>query len=60
VASTVDLKEMDALIKEIREKVQKLAGLSGGMQCVARNCDRIMAGVKMLELNVSDAAEFVD
>ena len=55
---TVDLKEMDKTIKEIKEKVQYLMEISAGMQCVDRNCVRILASVKMLELNICDVAEF--
>ena len=34
--------------------------ISGGMQCVDRNCSRILASVKMLEINISDVVEFLD
>jgi hypothetical protein len=53
----LDLREIDAIIREVKEKIEILRSISGGMQCVERNCDRIMAGIKMLELNVSDVAE---
>ena len=56
---SVDLKDMDNTIKEIKQKVQHLMEISGGMQCVDRNCDRILASVKMLELNVCDVVEFL-
>ncbi|MDO9534805.1 MAG: hypothetical protein Q7J85_05615 [Bacillota bacterium] len=56
----VDLKEMGKIIADIREKVERLIETSGGMQCVDRNCDRILASVKMLELNISDVLEFLD
>lgn len=55
----VDLKEMGKIIEEIRQKVERLMEISGGMQCVDRNCDRILASVKMLELNISDVLEFL-
>ena len=56
----VDLKEMGKIIDDIREKVERLMEASGGMQCVDRNCDRILASVKMLELNICDVLEFLD
>ena len=56
---TVDIKEMDKLIKEIRQKAERLMEISGGMQCVDRNCDRLLASVKMLELNICDVVEFL-
>lgn len=54
------LTEIAAIISELRGKTERLKELSGGMQCVDRNCERILAGVLMLELNVSDACEFLD
>ena len=55
---SVNLKEMDKTIKEIKEKVQYLMEISGGIQCVDRNCVRMLASIKMLELNICDVAEF--
>lgn len=55
-----DLKEMDKTIQEIKQKVLYLMEISGGMQCVDRNAERILASVKMLELNISDVIEFLD
>ena len=56
---SVDIKEMDKLIREIRQKAERLMEISGGMQCVDRNCDRLLASVKMLELNICDVVEFL-
>jgi len=56
---TVDLKEMDKIIQDVKQKIQHLMEISGGMQCVDRNCDRILASIKMLELNISDVVEFL-
>jgi hypothetical protein len=56
----VNLKEMDKLIQEVKGGIIQLMEISGGMQCVDRNCDRILASLKMLELNISDVIEFLD
>lgn len=56
----VDLKEMGKIIEELKQKVLYLKEISGGMQCVDRNCDRILASIKMLELNISDVLEFLE
>lgn len=56
---TVDLKEMDKIIKDVKQKIERLMEISGGMQCVDRNCDRILASIKMLELNICDVLEFL-
>ena len=55
----VDLKEMDAIIRDVKQKILHLKEISGGMQCVDRNCVRILASLKMLELNVCDVIEFL-
>jgi len=60
LTADVDIKEMDRVIKELRENARYLMEISGGMQCVDRNCDRILASVKMLELNISDVADILD
>lgn len=60
VTAEVDLKEMDKIIKDVKAKILRLVEISGGMQCVDRNCDRILASLKMLELNISDVVEFLD
>ena len=56
----VDLKGMDKTIQDIKQKALHLMEISGGMQCVDRNVERILASVKMLELNISDVVEFLD
>ncbi|NMB41286.1 MAG: hypothetical protein GX996_05060 [Firmicutes bacterium] len=60
VTAEVDLREMAKVIEDIRQKVEHLMEISGGMQCVDRNCSRILASVKMLEINISDVVEFLD
>jgi predicted component of type VI protein secretion system len=52
-----DIEEMDALIKRLRQLAEELKQKSGGIQAVDRNVDRILANVKMLELNISDVME---
>lgn len=51
------LKEMVEKIRLLRQTAAELKQLSGGIQTVDRNLDRILACVKMLELNISDVAE---
>jgi hypothetical protein len=54
-----DIEEMDALIKGLRRLAEELKEKSGGIQAVDRNVDRILANVKMLELNISDVMEIL-
>ncbi len=60
LADKETLNEIAAIISDLRGKTERLQELSGGMQCIDRNCERILAGVLMLELNISDACEFLD
>jgi hypothetical protein len=48
------VKEMAEKIQEIKEAATELKNISGGIQAVERNVDRILASVKMLEMNISD------
>lgn len=48
------LKKMDVRIKKIKRAAEELKELSGGIQAVDRNASRILASVKMLEINISD------
>ena len=57
LSAQIELNEMDAIIKEVKAGILKLMELSGGMQCVDRNCDRMLASVKMLEINISDVQD---
>jgi hypothetical protein len=55
-----DLKEMARKIAVIRREAGELKAMSGGIQAVDRNVDRILASVKMLEINVSDVVDMLD
>jgi hypothetical protein len=48
------VKEMAEKIQAIKEAATELQNISGGIQAVNRNVDRILASVKMLEMNISD------
>ena len=49
-----ELRKIDTRIKMIKKATQELKQLSGGIQAVDRNAERILASVKMLEINISD------
>jgi hypothetical protein len=51
------LQEMDDRIQTIKKAALELQELCGGIQAVDRNADRILASVKMLEINVSDVLD---
>ncbi|MFB3885998.1 MAG: hypothetical protein ACE144_12275 [Thermodesulfobacteriota bacterium] len=49
-----DLKKIDARIKTIRKAAEELRDFSKRIPAVNRNAGRILASVKMLEINISD------
>lgn len=54
-----DIKGMVTKIRALRKNAEELKEISGGIQAVDRNADRILANVKMLEIDISDAAEIL-
>ena len=52
-----DMKKLDTRIKAIRKAAQELKKISKGIQAIDRNTERILASVKMLEINISDLLE---
>ncbi len=54
-----ELRKLDTRIKTIKKATQELKQLSGGIQAVDRNAERILASVKMLEINISDVRDLV-
>jgi hypothetical protein len=52
-----DIEVMAAKIKALKKDAVELKAMSGGIQAVDRNVDRILACVRMLEINVVDVAE---
>jgi len=51
--------EMDEKIQAIKKAALELKKISGGIQAVDRNADRILTSAKMLEINVSDLLEIL-
>jgi hypothetical protein len=54
-----EIKKIDTRIKAIRKAAQELKELSGKFPAVDRNATRILASVKMLEINVSDVKDLL-
>jgi hypothetical protein len=49
--------KMDEKIQAIKKAALELKKISGGIQAVDRNADRILTSAKMMEINVSDALD---
>jgi prefoldin subunit 5 len=54
-----ELRKLDTRIKAIKKATQELKQLSSGIQAIDRNAERILASVKMLEINISDVRDLV-
>jgi hypothetical protein len=52
------IKEMVREIALIKESAIRLQEISDNIQAVDKNVDRLLACVKMLEIDISDIAEF--
>ncbi len=53
------LEKIDAQIQSIKKAAVELKNISGGIQALDCNTQRILASVKMLEINFSDLRELV-
>jgi len=52
-----DLNEIDAKIQMMKKTAAELARAGEDFPAIARNIVRISAGIKMLEINISDIVE---
>ena len=53
-SNNIDIKKMAEKISSIKKEVTELKAMSGDIQAVDKNIDRILASIKMLEINISD------
>ena len=53
----IDLNEIDSKIQILKKTAEALAEAGKDFPAIARNIVRISAGIKMLEINISDVVE---
>jgi len=53
-----DLKKIDDKIKLLRNTAKELKSLTENIPAITRNATRLLATVKMMELNISDCIDF--
>jgi hypothetical protein len=53
----IDLKKINDKIQLLKKTAEELNRIGEGFPAIARNTVRILASVKMLEINVSDLVE---
>lgn len=56
MAKEIDLKELDSKIQSMKRTAEELKQLGEDFPALYRNASRVLASIKMLELNVSDLA----
>lgn len=56
MAGKIDLKELDSKIQSMKKTAEELKAMGEDFPALYRNISRILASIKMLELNISDAA----
>jgi len=54
-----EIKKLDTRIQAIKKAAQELKALSRKIPAVDRNAARILASVKMLEINISDVKDLL-
>lgn len=54
-----DIKLIAEKIETIRRTATELKSISGGIQAIDRNVDRILASVKMMEINITDVVDII-
>jgi len=54
MAKNIDLKELDGKIQLMKKTAQELKQMGEDFPALYRNINRILASIKMLELNISD------
>jgi len=53
---TVDIKELDIKIQSMKKTAEELKQMGEEFPALYRNISRVLASIKMLELNISDVA----
>ena len=56
MARKVDLKELDSKIQSMKKTAEELKQMGEDFPALYRNISRVLASIKMLELNISDVA----
>jgi len=58
-SKSINMMKMAQKISSLKQEANELKAMSGGIQAVDRNIDRILACIKMLEINISDLEEIL-
>jgi len=58
MSKEINLKEIDSKIQGIKEAAGELKQMAGEFPALERNTARILASIKMLEINISDIVDY--
>lgn len=58
MSSEIDLKKIDSQIQSIKKAAGELKQMAGEFPALKRNTARILASLKMLEINISDIVDY--
>jgi hypothetical protein len=53
----IDLNKINDRIRSLKETAEELSRMAGAFPALEKNTARILASIKMLELNASDAVD---
>jgi hypothetical protein len=53
----IDLNSINAKIQEIKKAAEELKHWGNNFPALSRNADRILASIKMLEINITDCVD---
>lgn len=56
MAKNIDLKELDSKLQSMKKTAEELRQMGEDFPALYRNISRVLASIKMLELNISDVA----
>ncbi len=57
MAQTIDLKKIDERIQLIKKTAEELKAMAQEFPALEKNTNRILASIKMLEINISDVVD---
>jgi len=60
MTKTYNIKLMATKIESLSREAAELKALSGGIQAVDRNVERILASIEMLKMNISDVTDLTE
>jgi len=58
-SQSVNIRRLAQKIASLKQEANEIKAMSGGIQAIDKNIDRILACIRMLEINISDLVDIV-